>query len=241
MAAAVALTNVGVEPLVLEQAGADREIGAGLGLAANAMKAMTWLGAADFLRERAVRTEANVWCELESGARIGSHSFALADERYGERYYTAHRGDLLDSLVRLVPPARVRLDARVVGFDEGPDGVTVRLASGEEVEGDLLVGADGLRSRIRAALRRGGGPLHRHRHVARADPARTGAGEVRAANRRLARAEPSLDARSGAFRPLQPERLRAGRGSSPRSLGTRLPTPRTCGGRSSGRAATSPP
>jgi 2-polyprenyl-6-methoxyphenol hydroxylase-like FAD-dependent oxidoreductase len=105
MAAAVALTNVGVEPLVLEQAGADREIGAGLGLAANAMKAMTWLGAADFLRERAVRTEANVWCELESGARIGFQPFALADERYGERYYTARRGGLLDSLVRLVPPA----------------------------------------------------------------------------------------------------------------------------------------
>jgi 2-polyprenyl-6-methoxyphenol hydroxylase-like FAD-dependent oxidoreductase/acetyl esterase/lipase len=152
MAAAVALAKVGARPLVLEQAGADREIGAGLGLAANAMKALTWLGAADFVRERAVLTEANVWCELESGAQIGSQPLRPADERYGEHYYCAHRGDLLESLVRLVPAERVRLDARVVGFEERPNGVTVRLDGGEEVEGDLLVGADGLRSRVRAAL-----------------------------------------------------------------------------------------
>src|SRR5207237_9639148 len=104
MATAVALAKVGLEPLVLEQAGVAREIGAGLGLAANAMKALAWLGAAAFVRERAVLTEANVWCELETGAEIGSQPFAPAAERYGENYYCAHRGDLLESLVRLVPP-----------------------------------------------------------------------------------------------------------------------------------------
>src|ERR1041385_4803604 len=140
MAAAVALAKVGREPLVLEQGGEDREIGAGLGLAANAMKALTWLGAADFIRERAVLTEANVWCELEGGAQIVSQPLALADERYGEHYYCAHRGDLLESLVRLFPGERVRLSSRVVGFEEREDGVVVRLASGEEVHGDLLIG-----------------------------------------------------------------------------------------------------
>ena len=152
IATALALAKVGAQPLVLEQAGADREIGAGLGLAANAMRALAWLGAADFIRERAVLTEANVWCELESGAQIASQPFEPAAERYGEHYYCAHRGDLLESLARLVPPERVRLGARVVGFEERPDGVTATLERGEEVEGDLLVGADGLRSRVRAAL-----------------------------------------------------------------------------------------
>jgi salicylate hydroxylase len=152
LAAAIALAKVGLEPLVLEQGAEDREIGAGLGLAANAMKALDWLGAGDSIRASGVLTEANVWRRLDDGEHIVTTPLLAAAERFGDHYYCAHRGDLLDSLVRLVPPERLRLNSRVVGAEEAGDGVVVKLGSGEEVRGDVLVGADGLRSRVRRSL-----------------------------------------------------------------------------------------
>jgi 2-polyprenyl-6-methoxyphenol hydroxylase-like FAD-dependent oxidoreductase len=49
----------------------------------------------------------------------------------------------------------VRLGAAVVGYEQDGDGVTVQLSDGGEERGDLLVGADGLRSAVRDRLRRG--------------------------------------------------------------------------------------
>ena len=152
MATAIALGKAGFEPLVLEQGSEHRELGAGLGLAANAMKALAYLGAADSIRQTGVATEANIWCSLEDGSQISTQPLAPVAERFGDAYYCAHRGDLLDSLVRLVPRERIRLNARVVGFEETGRGVTAHLGGGEAVAGDLLVGADGLRSSVRAAL-----------------------------------------------------------------------------------------
>ena len=57
LAAAIALRKVGIEPLVLEQASAFTAIGAGLGLYANAMKALTYLGADAYWRENVARID----------------------------------------------------------------------------------------------------------------------------------------------------------------------------------------
>ena len=95
-----------------------------------------------------------------------------ARKRYDGVYSLGlHRADLLDSLVRLVPSDRIRLGARLVDLDNHPDGVVAKLDSGEEVVGDILVGADGLRSTVRRLpVRRRGGAVHRLCRVARDDP-----------------------------------------------------------------------
>jgi 2-polyprenyl-6-methoxyphenol hydroxylase-like FAD-dependent oxidoreductase len=59
LAAAIALRKAGLEPLVLEQAPAFTAIGAGLGLYANAMKALTYLGADAYWRQTAARID--IW------------------------------------------------------------------------------------------------------------------------------------------------------------------------------------
>jgi len=76
-------------------------------------------------------------------------------ERFGFPYFTVYRPDLLDVLARAVTaikPTAIHLDARCAGFDQDDDSVTLSLESGRTVRGEVLVGADGVHSRIRQGL-----------------------------------------------------------------------------------------
>jgi salicylate hydroxylase len=152
LAAAIALRKAGIEPLVLEQAPAFTAIGAGLGLYANAMKALTYLGADAYWRQTAAPIDVAEQRGLGDDDLITSSSLDLQAAKYGERYICGHRADLMASLLRALPPECVRTGSRVVGYEETPGDVRVELAGGEELRGDLLVGADGLRSQIRTLL-----------------------------------------------------------------------------------------
>ena len=152
LAAAIALRKAGIEPLVLEQAPAFTAIGAGLGLYVNAMKALTYLGADAYWRQTAARIDVAEQRGLGDDQLITESSLEPRAAKYGEPYYCGHRADLLTSLLLALPPECVRTGSRVVAFEETRDDVRVELAGGEEVRGDLLVGADGLRSATRQLL-----------------------------------------------------------------------------------------
>jgi salicylate hydroxylase len=152
LAAAIALRKAGIEPLVLEQARAFTAIGAGLGLYANAMKALSYLGADAYWRQTAARIDVSEQRGLGDDQLITSSSLEPRAAKYGEPYYCGHRADLLTSLLMALPPECVRTGSRVVAFEETARDVRVELASGEEVRGDLLVGADGLGSATRKLL-----------------------------------------------------------------------------------------
>jgi 2-polyprenyl-6-methoxyphenol hydroxylase-like FAD-dependent oxidoreductase len=75
--------------------------------------------------------------------------------QYGFPYFTVYRPDLLSALVDAVRREKadaVKLDATVVGHSQSRDLATLRLADGQEVRGDVVVGADGIHSRIRQDL-----------------------------------------------------------------------------------------
>ena len=152
MAAAVALRQIGIEPLVLEQAEALTEIGAGINLWPNAMRALHQLGAADYIRATGVRGEKVLHLDLESGAELESLPFGPSARSYGQDLYNSHRADLLDALIDRLDGADVRVASRVAGFRQHEGGVEVTLDSGEKLTADLLVGADGLKSQVRAQL-----------------------------------------------------------------------------------------
>jgi salicylate hydroxylase len=152
LAAAIALRKAGIEPLVLEQAPAFTAIGAGLGLYANAMKALSYLGADAYWRQTAARIDIAEQRGLDDDRVITSSSLEPRAARYGEPYYCGHRADLLTSLLMALPPECVRAGSRVAGFEESRHDVRVELENGQEVRGDLLVGADGLRSATRKLL-----------------------------------------------------------------------------------------
>jgi 2-polyprenyl-6-methoxyphenol hydroxylase-like FAD-dependent oxidoreductase len=151
LTAAIALRHAGFEVDVFERAPELREIGAGLLLAANAQKALGELGLAKevaHLGTPATAGEIRSW----RGEVLASIPAAELEQKFGVPSAAVHRADLQSLLVREVGEGTLRLGSEVKGFEqEDKGGVRVSLAGGEE-HADVLVGADGLHSKVRAAL-----------------------------------------------------------------------------------------
>ncbi len=160
LAAALGSARAGWEVRLFERASAFTEIGAGVQIGPNVVRRLQAWGlqgalqaVAAFpgrLRVRSALTGAEL-AALPLGAR--------AIERYGAAYATIHRADLhglLLAAVRGLPGVHLNLGLSVQEHAQEGGAVTVRLAHGDgrlvEVEGDALIGADGLRSGTRARL-----------------------------------------------------------------------------------------
>jgi len=153
LATAIALEQAGLEPLVLEQSPELTEIGSGIGIQPNGLRVLKSLGAADHVLRAGVRIDTSELRRMDSGQAIFGESYTARAERFGGVYMVCmHRADLLQSLSARVPPERIRVSSRLVALEEHPDRVVARLERGREVVGDVVVGADGLRSTVRTIL-----------------------------------------------------------------------------------------
>ena len=160
LTAAACMIKAGHDVQIFEQAPQLTEVGAGIQMSANAMHVLNDLGLGDAISAMAVRPEAYVFRLHDTGEVISQ--FALAGEHlklHRAPYNQLHRADfqqLLAGKVRNV----IRLNSRVTGFEETPAEVRVRLASGETVSGDLLIGADGVKSAVRAQIAGAAQPVY---------------------------------------------------------------------------------
>ena len=151
LTAAIALRRAGAEVTVFERATELKEVGAGLLLAANAQKALGKLG----LSEKVGRLGTNASAgEIRSqrGDILAGIPIDELEQRVGAASAAVHRADLQRLLVRELGEGPLRLGSECVGFEQDDREVSVLLANGAEERADLLVGADGLRSTIRAGL-----------------------------------------------------------------------------------------
>ncbi|WP_083926537.1 NAD(P)/FAD-dependent oxidoreductase [Bradyrhizobium sp. WSM4349] len=147
MTAAIALHQKGHEVLVLEQATALKEIGAGIQIAANATLVLRELGLEKDVANVSVIPQSYEMRDISTGKLLNLSPLGdLGTRHWGAPLYNIHRADLLDLLASAVPSGTLRFGAQVAGFEQDDDGVTVRLASGEQVRGDILIGADGIHS-----------------------------------------------------------------------------------------------
>lgn len=154
LTAALALLKRGIDVDVYEQAAELKEVGAGVQLSANGTRVLHLLGVGGALAAlscEAVGKEVRLWSTGETWKLfdLGAESIA----RYGFPYLTVYRPDLLTVLsdaVRREKPGAIHLGMKVTGFTQG-SRVKLRFENGE-AEGDALVGADGVHSRIRQAL-----------------------------------------------------------------------------------------
>lgn len=154
-AAALALAHEGWGVTLAESAPEFREVGAGLQLSPNATKVLRWLGLLDRVADRAARPAAAVLRDGRSGAEVYRAALGPAAEaRWGAPYLHVHRADLLAALVEEADAAGVtlRTSAPITDYVLRPEGPAAKLESGETLEGDLLIGADGIRSALRARL-----------------------------------------------------------------------------------------
>ena len=156
--AAIALQQAGCNVSLFEQAPQLNEIGAGVTIDESGTRALEHLGVAETLRARADIP----WVGGESTG--GARHYAT-DEPLGvaplERppgktwFHQMHRADFQQLLVDVVTahdPDALRLGHSLTGFEQDDDGVTAHFSNGAKVRGDVLIGADGLRSTVRAAL-----------------------------------------------------------------------------------------
>jgi salicylate hydroxylase len=152
-AAAAALHRKGHEVLVLEQAPAIGDVGAGVFTTANGVKALEYLGVHEAIQATSVSVEAQYYLGLEDDRELVTIPLGQeALDHYGAPAYFIHRADMLSALSGQIDPSRIRLGARVVGVDQDEHSATVVLDSGERLTADLVVGADGIKSALREQL-----------------------------------------------------------------------------------------
>ncbi len=155
LATALALAQAGFDVAVYERAGALEEFGAGLQLTPNATRVLARLGALDDVREAATVPDSVTALSGSNDAVLMRLGLQDAERRWGAPYFALHRADLHQALARAtsrheairlmlgVAVGDVRADERLVAVEltQGPTIV--------EDTADLLIGADGLRSRVR--------------------------------------------------------------------------------------------
>lgn len=171
LAAALSLAKAGYRIALFERAARIEEIGAGLQLSANATRALAGLGVLDPLRSHALQPEALIVADGENGAELARMDLKAAAARYGSPWLLVARADLQRALMEAAADnvdIVLRTGTEVTDFADHTRGVTVSTRTGGETGEDIgaaMIGADGLRSNIRARLH-GDIPPRFHRSVA---------------------------------------------------------------------------
>ncbi len=159
LAAATALARCGAEVTVMEQSAEITEVGAGLQIGPNGFAVMRALGAGDALANCSVRAEGVSLLDGVSEKPV----FGLDFQRFADdqEYYFVHRADLVDVLAEAARKAGVKIrllqQVETVTVQDGHAHVVMKQGGGSSP--DVLIGADGLHSRVRMALNRDNDPF----------------------------------------------------------------------------------
>jgi salicylate hydroxylase len=152
LAAALALEHRGAEVVLCEQSAAANEIGAGLNLTPNALKALRVLGVEAAVIALGSESDFLTIRSWNSGRIISRMRRGAFRQQFGAPNLTVHRADLLGVLLGAVKTAQIRFGARCIAVEASARGAVARLADGRDIEADLVVGADGIHSVVRNSI-----------------------------------------------------------------------------------------
>jgi salicylate hydroxylase len=154
LTAALAFARQGIVADVYEQAPQLGEVGAGLSLSPNAVKGIWFLGLEDELAQLADEPPVQVTRHYKTGEILIQIDRSDTTERYGAPYLQLHRADLHGLLARALEdaaPGRLHTGRELVALDERDDRVLLSFADGSSASAELVIGADGIKSRIRTS------------------------------------------------------------------------------------------
>ena len=162
MTAAVALAQAGFPVTLLEAAPAFGDIGAGVTLSPNAMKGLDHIGLCEAVASAGIEPTRQRIQHWQDSRVLVPIERASARKKYGAPYVTIHRADLHSILVAAAAAAGVTLltDAAVTHIE----GTTAVLHDRRRIDGDAVIGADGLKSVVRKLFE--ATPAHFTGHVA---------------------------------------------------------------------------
>ena len=151
LTAAIALSARGAKVTVLEQADAITEVGAGIQVSPNGFAVLRALGLGERFREIAVQGQAVELRDYRADSLVARLDLGLLPA--DQPYFFVHRADLVDMLADAARACGVKIRLlQKVETVEATDAPVVHLANGADMKADIVIGADGLHSRLRPVL-----------------------------------------------------------------------------------------
>ncbi|MFT5509324.1 MAG: FAD-dependent urate hydroxylase [Hyphomicrobiaceae bacterium] len=151
LSAAIGLLSLGYEVDVFERAPDVRETGAGFNLWPNAGRAIYGLGLREQYNEIAVKLDRYIELDPE-GKQLFSTDTSNWPEKYGAPAVGLYRPDLALMLGDAVGLERIKFNHDVVSVENAGDKAICNFSNGETYEADVIIGADGINSKVREQL-----------------------------------------------------------------------------------------
>ena len=147
------LQRAGFSVTIYEQAPAFSRIGAGIILSANVTKVLRRLGLERMVVDIGIKADCYISRAWDTGETMYKIEFdAESEARFGGPYANIHRGDLHAVLEKGVAPGSIAFNHRLVALDETRDAIGLVFENGARVEADIVIGADGVNSKVREYL-----------------------------------------------------------------------------------------
>ena len=162
LSAALALARAGFLPRVYEQAPQLGEVGAGLSLSPNAVKALRFLGLEAATQPLADEPPQQITRHYQTGEVLVRIDRSDTTERYGAPYWQMHRADLhglLAEALRELDPSSIVLGKQFSALELDAGGSRVEFNDGSAIDAKVVIGADGLKSQIRHQVFRQDDPV----------------------------------------------------------------------------------
>jgi salicylate hydroxylase len=166
LAAANALLKFGFDVEIFEQSPTLGEIGAGISVSSQAIKALRAIGVGEKTAAVGNVSQGIQTRNMHTGEPLEFREPAAA--RYGAPHCFFHRADLLSSLASGIDSAHIHLGHRLTGIEERQSGVTLSFADGTSRQADIVIGADGIHSVVRRTLHGEDHPVYTGQMVWRA-------------------------------------------------------------------------
>lgn len=167
LAAAIALAKAGIHSIAFERDPAPDTSGAGIQLSPNATRALAALGVLDAVAAKSVEPHELIVANALSGATLATMPLGETMQRkFHSPYLVCLRADLHEALAKVAqdtPAIELRYGSVLRDFATRDSGVTAQYeydGSMQEIAGDALIGADGVRSTVREKLFRGSSARH---------------------------------------------------------------------------------
>ncbi len=155
LTAALCLHHFGHDAIILERSDSISEVGAGIQISPNAMHVMRALGLDEMIVARGFLPRASQIRIGRNGRELMANSMAHYPQLYGAPYVHIHRADLIAILKEAVQkrlPMALKTGLHVTGYGQDDKTAFAILSDDIRIIGDILIGADGIKSTIRTQM-----------------------------------------------------------------------------------------